>query len=463
MKKIIFKSLRNDAKKTSSNPVVRSSKNLAQQAGSVKIPASLQSAINMPRESYDKYRYNTPLFVLHEMFKAFARHNVLGLSASLSFYAMFALIPLVLLIFFLLSHLVFSSDYAIVKLAIITGNLVPKFSSTIMLEVYNSAQQRAAWGILGLLVLLWSVTPLAGAMRTSFYNIAALVEAPSYVRRKIKDVIAVIGMLVLFFLFTFAGLILEKVISFLNANSQLMHAILEASGNLNTIASLLISLAFTTVVIAAFYFVFFPVRLYIKHIFIGALFTAVLWLVMRPAFTLFLSVNESYGSVFGSMKNLFISITWLYFNFAVFLLGTELIATLRKKDVLLLKGLFYSTPNAEPAYKQELMQRFGKKFRQGEHVFKHGESTHFLFYVVSGRVQIIQHGKLLRTIDPGDYFGEMAMLSNLPTIADAVVASKAAEVVVIHPDTIEMLLLDEPKVAIKFLRQMATRLQMRSE
>lgn len=463
MKKIIFKSLQSHAKKTSSSNENSAGQNLAAQTGLVKIPASLQSAINKPRASYDKHRYNTPIFVLHEMFKAFGRHNVLGLSASLSFYAMFALIPLVLLIFFLLSHLVFSSDYAIVKLAIITGNLVPKFSSAIMLEVYNSAQQRAAWGILGLLVLLWSVTPLAGAMRTSFYNIAALVEAPSYVRRKIKDVIAVVGMLVLFFLFTFAGLMLEKVISFLSTNSQLIHSIIKASDNLNAIASLVISLTFTTMVIAAFYYVFFPVRLYIKHIFIGALFTAVLWLIMRPAFTLFLSVNESYGSVFGSMKNLFISITWLYFNFAVFLLGTELIATLRKKDVLLLKGLFYSTPNAEPAYKQELMQRFGKSFRQGEHVFNHGESTHFLFYMVSGQVQLIQQGKLLRTIDPGDYFGEMAMLSNLPTIANAVVASKTAEVVVIHPDTIEMLLLDEPKVAIQFLRQMATRLQMRSE
>lgn len=463
MKKIIFKSLQNHVKKTSSHSDNSAGQNLAPQTGLVKIPASLQSAINKPRASYDKHRYNTSIFVLHEMFKAFGRHNVLGLSASLSFYAMFALIPLVLLMFFLLSHLVFSSDYAIVKLAIITGNLVPKFSSAIMLEVYNSAQQKAAWGILGLLVLLWSVTPLAGAMRTSFYNIAALVEAPSYVRRKIKDVIAVIGMLVLFFLFTFAGLMLEKVISFLSTNSQLIHSIIKASDNLNAIASLVISLTFTTAVIAAFYFVFFPVRLYTKHIFIGALFTAVLWLIMRPAFTLFLSVNESYGSVFGNMKNLFISITWLYFNFAVFLLGTELIATLRKKDVLLLKGLFYSTPNAEPAYRQELMQRFGKSFRQGEHVFNHGESTHFLFYMVSGQVQLTQHGKLLRTIDPGDYFGEMAMLSNLPTVADAVVASKSAEVIVIHPDTIEMLLLDEPKVAMKFLRQMATRLQMRSQ
>ncbi|MEY3743175.1 MAG: hypothetical protein RLZZ541_230, partial [Pseudomonadota bacterium] len=133
-----------------------------------KLQASVKSVMNKPREAYAKQRYNTPLFVLHEMFDAFRRHNTLGLSASLSFYAMFALIPLLLLLFFLLSQLVFSSDYATVKLAIIMGNLVPKFSSAIMLEVYNTAQQKAAWGAAGLFVLLWAVTPLAGAMRSTF-------------------------------------------------------------------------------------------------------------------------------------------------------------------------------------------------------------------------------------------------------------------------------------------------------
>jgi membrane protein len=434
-----------------------------QQSNLPSIPTSLQNAIKKPREAYARQRYNTPLFVLHEMLAAFQRHNILGLSASLSFYAMFALIPLVLLMFFLLSHLVFSSDYAVVKLAIITGNLVPKLSSAIMLEVYNSAQQKAAWGALGVFVLLWAVTPLAGAMRSTFYNIAALVEAPSFVRRKIKDMIAVVGMLMLFFLFTFAGLMLENVMAFLGTNSQFLHSIIQSSALAAGIASTLLSLTFTTLLIAAFYFAFFPVRLLTKHIFVGALFTAILWLLMRPAFTIFLTINESYGSVFGSMKNLFISITWLYFNFAVFLLGTELIATLQKKDVLLLKDLFNSMPQSASAYKQELMQRFGKTYQQGEYIFNHGDSTHCLFYVVSGQVQLVQHGKIIRTIEAGDYFGEMAMLSNLPTIADAVAVSGIADVVVIYPETIETLLLDEPKVAMRFLRQMATRLQMREE
>lgn len=425
---------------------------------STKLPASLQSAIDRPREAYAKQRYNAPLFVMHEMFNAFQRHNVFGLSASLSFYAMFALIPLVLLMFFLLSHLVLSSDYAIVKLAIITGNLVPKFSSTIMLEVYNAAEHQAAWGAVGIFVLLWAVTPLASAMRSTFYNIAALVEAPSFIKRKIKDIIAVVGMLLLFFLFTFAGLILEKVIAFVGANNQLLQY---------DIFNTLTSLVLTTLLIAVFYFIFFPVRLYIRHIFIGALFTAILWLLMRPAFGLFLSVNESYGSVFGGMKNLFISITWLYLNFAVFLLGTELIATLRKKDVLLLKGLFNESQQHQPGkqsnYLQKLMQRYGKTYRQGEQIFAQGDSTRNLYYMLNGQVQLMQNGNAIRTIEAGDYFGEMALLSNLPAIADAVVSSDEADVIMIYPDNIETLLLDEPKVAMKFLRQMATRLQQRNE
>ena len=301
---------------------------------------NIRSAVTQSSFSYDDKRYSMPLFVAHETLNAFQRHNVLGLSAALSFYAMFALIPMVLLMFFLLSQLVFTSEYAIVKLAIITGNLVPKLSSTIMVEVYKTAQQKAAWGALGLFILLWAVTPLAGAIRSTFYNIANLVEARSFIRRKVKDILAVVAMLLLFFLFTLSSLMLEQVIAFVTNDHKLLHLILGTSDTGPFIASMLLSLALTTLTIAVFYVMFFPVRLYIKHIFIGALFTAIIWLLMRPAFSWFLSANESYGAVFGSMKNLFLSITWLYFNFTAFLLGTELIATLRKRDVLMLKSLF---------------------------------------------------------------------------------------------------------------------------
>ncbi|MGB7815226.1 MAG: YhjD/YihY/BrkB family envelope integrity protein [Methylotenera sp.] len=406
-------------------------------------------AFGKPLNAYAKQEYATPLFVLRETLAAFVRHNVFGMSASLSFYALFALIPLVLLIFFLLSHLVFSSDYAIVKLAILMGNLVPEFSSKIMVEVYSATQTKAAWGAVGLFVLLWTITPLASAMRSAFYTIASMVEAPSFFKRKFEDVVSVLGILLLFFLFTSAGFIVEKSVRFLATHLPVLQ--LNIIGSIGT-------LLLTTLLITFFYKVFFPLRIAFVHLLLGAFLTALLWLIMRSAFGLFLSINQNYGAVFGSMKTMFVSITWLYLNFAIFLLGTELISTLRKKDVLLLKGLFDSSPN-KANYIEALMSRYGLVLRRGEHIFERGNTERNLYYLVEGTVHLTSGNKILRELNSDDYFGEMAMLTEKPTTADAIVASDEARIIVIYAENIDTLLADEPKVAMRFLKHMASRMQ----
>jgi membrane protein len=133
----------------------------------------------------------------------------------------------------------------------------------------------------------------------------------------------------------------------------------------------------------------------------------------------------------------------------------------------MLKGLFSDNQKGTPVklqanYLQKLLQRYGKSYQHKEYIFSQGDLTRNLHYLVNGQVQIIRHGKVIRTIEAGEYFGEMALLSNMPTIADAVVSSTSADVVIIYPENIETLLLDEPKVAMKFLRQLATRLQIQN-
>ena len=406
-------------------------------------------AFSRPLATYANHEYATPLFILRETLGGFVRHNILSLSASLSFYALFALIPLILLIFFLLSHLVFSSDYAIVKLAILTGNLVPDFSNKIMTEVYSATQTKAAWGALGVFVLLWTITPLAANMRSAFYTIAAMIEAPSYFRRKIKDVVSVLGILLLFFLFTFAGFMIEKIVRFLASHLPILEVSIVGS-----ISTLLL----TTLLIAVFYKVFFPMRITFRQLFLGASLTALLWFLMRPAFGLFLSINENYGAIFGSMKAMFVSITWLYLNFAVFLLGSELIATLRKKDVLLLKGLFSGLPS-KSNYIETLMRRYGVTLHQNEMVYARGNTERNLYYVVEGTVNLIQNDAVLRELNAGDYFGETAMLSEKPTTADAFVASAEARIIVIYAEYIDAMMTDEPRVVMQLLKRMAARLE----
>lgn len=407
-----------------------------------------QPLIHRPKASIARHRYSTPLFLLRETFGAFRSHNGLSISASLSFYAMFAMIPMALLIFFLLSHLVISSDYAIVKLAILTSNLVPKFSNRIMIEVYNISQHKAVWGVFGMFALFWAVIPLAGALRSAFHTIVAVKETHSFLRRQVKDVLAVLSILLLFFLFTLSGVMLEKVLVFLKTLANY-------PGAFNAVTSIMLS----TLMIALFYRIFFPIRIAFRHILIGSLAIALLWIAMRPAFSLFLIINQSYGTIFGGMKNMFISIGWLYYTFAVFLLGTELISTLHKRDVLLLRGLFSGNTLSEPALMSKLMARFGKEYRLGEYVFHEGESGEAMFYILSGAVRVYNQGQLWREFGPGEYFGEMALLCGDQRTTDAIVQSSRAEILHLGADNIETLLMDEPGIAMSFLREMASRLR----
>jgi membrane protein len=405
--------------------------------------------ISKPLIAYSKQEYATLLFVIRETLAGFSRHNIMGLSASLSFYALFALIPLILLIFYLLSHLVFSSDYAIVKLAILTSNIMPDFSSKIMTEVYKASNSKAAWGALGLFVLLWTITPLARAMRTSFYNISSMAEPPSFFKGKFKDILTVLGILLLFCVFTAAGFVVEQIVNLLTV--VLPSSILGYIGNG-------ISLMVITFLIALFYQLFFPISVRAKHIFIGASATALLWLLMRPAFSLFLSLNQNYGAVFGGMKNMFVSITWLYVNFAVFLLGSVLVATLRKQDALLLKGLFDDRPEKQN-YINALMKRYGATLKKGECVFEVGNTDRCLYYLVNGNVDLTNNDRIIRSIGAGNYFGETASLTEQPTSSNAIVVSDEADIIVIDAENIDALLADNPKVAMRFLRQLASRLQ----
>lgn len=397
-----------------------------------------------------RHRYRTPWFVLAETLAAFRRHNGLSLSASLSFYALFALIPMALLLFFLMSHLVFSSDYAIVELAIITSNLVPKLSSLIMVEVYNLSQQQALWGVFGTLALLWTVTPLAGALRAAFHTISSLVDHPSLLRKAAKDTLTVVGMLLLLMLFTFGALMLEKVLDFFRPDFVSASAV----NNLS-------SVAMSTVMLAVFYQAFFPGKVLLRHLLLGSLLTSLMWLAMRPAFAVMLSVNPSYGAVFGGMKGIFISIGWLYYNVAVFLLGTELIATLHKKDILLLKELFSGRPLQE-AQLAQLKSHFGHEYRQGDVVFHAGDKGDNLYYIVSGSVTIAHDSAVLRQPGAGEYFGEMAVFTKSARIADARISSDSALLLGISAGHMEALLQEDPSLARMFLHDAAARLRQAS-
>ena len=413
-----------------------------------KIKNLAQQGLSASQLAIDNHRYSKPVFIFKAALSGFARHNSFNLSASLAFYALFALIPMALLSFFLLSHLVVSSHFAVEKLNALLMNLMPKYNRRIMIEVYNIAKHQAAWGFFGLFALLWAATPLASALRSALFTIAQTPEPPSYLRRTVEDILAVLGILILLFLFTFSGMMLEKPLAFINELPWAAKFIRYFT-----------SIGLTGVFIALFVQVFSPGIARWSHALIGSLVTALLWSAMQPAFSLFLMTNQSYSTLFGGMKNLFLSISWLYYAFMAFLLGVEIIIALKKSEMLMLRGLFTEKPDDMDAFHEHLMQHFGHTYQKNELIYKAGESDNALYYIVSGEIAIEQSGKSQPILTANNYFGETGFLVNTPRQNDAKVVSDTAKILVVHPEQMNSLISEDPSVASQLLKNMAQRLE----
>jgi membrane protein len=392
-----------------------------------------------------KDKISTALTVLWQSVKSFIKNDNSSAATSLAYYSFFALIPLLLLLFFALSFFITSSKSVMQRITMLLSQFIPYYSDTILNEVYTLARHKGMWGVVGIGVLLWASMPLMGTLRTAFYNIFKIEERPSFLKTNILDLSVILLTLSLFVAVSFSSVAFK---SFL---------VLGGSTVLYDIASYFL----TAAVISVFYLVFSPAKMPFCYIFAGSVLTTFLWGIIRPVFGLFLSYNPHYGITFGSLKALFIVIIWIYYSFSVLLFGAEVIANLRRKDILMLRGLFYETHTDRKT--QRLKRKFGRDYKAGDVIFKEGEKGAEMFYVLSGSVGLIKNDRALKVMQKGEYFGEMALLIGTPRTTSALAEEDNTSLAIIGPENFETLLREEPKIAMSFLKELAHRLKATNE
>jgi CRP/FNR family transcriptional regulator, cyclic AMP receptor protein len=108
-----------------------------------------------------------------------------------------------------------------------------------------------------------------------------------------------------------------------------------------------------------------------------------------------------------------------------------------------------------------LFQRFGKEFPKGTVLFREGETGKEMYVLQSGRVVITKTVrdtvKTLAVLGPGEFFGEMALISNKPRNATAVV-EEPARLLVIDPKTFEGMIRGNTEIAVRMIKKLAERL-----
>jgi CRP-like cAMP-binding protein len=110
---------------------------------------------------------------------------------------------------------------------------------------------------------------------------------------------------------------------------------------------------------------------------------------------------------------------------------------------------------------ESLNAKFGREYAPGEVLFREGESGDVMFVIQSGSVKISKsvggYDKVLATLGPGEFFGEMAILNGKPRTATATVLEKT-RCLLIEARTLEEMVAKSSEIALRLIKKLAKRL-----
>ena len=94
----------------------------------------------------------------------------------------------------------------------------------------------------------------------------------------------------------------------------------------------------------------------------------------------------------------------------------------------------------------------------GRTLIREGKRGREFFVLVDGSVEVTRDGKHLRTLEGGDFFGEIALVSAVPRTS-TVTARTPVRVLVITDRAFQDLLQDAPSMSFKIIQALAERLE----
>jgi CRP-like cAMP-binding protein len=97
-----------------------------------------------------------------------------------------------------------------------------------------------------------------------------------------------------------------------------------------------------------------------------------------------------------------------------------------------------------------------RRVAEGQELVKEGASGSVCYLIVEGTAKVVRHGRTVKQLGPGDFFGEMSLLTKGPRTA-SVVAREPMECITLSATAFRKVLLENPQIALAMLSTMADR------
>lgn len=264
------------------------------------------------------------LTIIKETVREFLDDESPRLAAAISYYTVFALPPILVLIL-LVTGLVVDPETVADRIVDQAEGVIGDDGAA---QIQTMIQEAAEFGG-GFLATILSLAALAFAASGAFFQLQAALNkvwgvAPDpdsgikgFAAKRGLSFLMVLGIALLLLLSLFLGAFLTR------AGGEVAELLPGAlTGGFLLAMEAALSLAIFTVLFAAIMKVLPDAAIRWRTVLVGALVTAVLFLAMKYLFSFFLSLAEP-GSAFGAAGSLAIILVWIYVSAMLFLLGAE--------------------------------------------------------------------------------------------------------------------------------------------
>jgi membrane protein len=247
-------------------------------------------------------------------------------AATLAFYALFSLFPLILFLAALLSYLFENSEEAYIQTVLFFGNALPVSFSLVRDNLREILALRQQLGVVGLIGALWSASSFFTTLARSVNRAWPSIRLRNVVQNRLVG-LAMVGALFLLLLFSLLSS------AFVNLLPSLYHAIGgRPIGFFSPMLQLLLRLVpvlFSFLMFVALYRWVPNCKVRWQAVLKGAAITALAWEAAKQLFGYYLGSNlAGYNYLYGSLGTIIALMFWIYLSCLIALFGAYLVAAL---------------------------------------------------------------------------------------------------------------------------------------
>lgn len=235
-----------------------------------------------------------------------------NMAASIAYYALLSLFPLFLGLLAIFG-LFLPSESIQKQLITFFAQYFPGSQNILQDNITDIIRLRGAFGIVGILGLLWSGTGVFSAVTRSINRAWDIRFAHPFYIRKPREIGMVLGAGILVLLSLGAS-------AFLSALGNLA---LPVSGTIANIAAAIIAFVFSLLVFLMLHKFTPIVWVSWRHIWQGAILSTVLFEAAKTFFVFYLNHYNHYDKIYGSIASLIALLVWVYYSAFILLLGAE--------------------------------------------------------------------------------------------------------------------------------------------